>query len=104
MNQAKIVFGTTLLTLKTRYKNFKCDAHNKFFEVNLYQKNPINKHHWRANIPDLLEKLTCKETVRGGVEQQRAPAGSSGAPDLLGVRTVNNEVYPIYWRNPHFLA
>ena len=33
-----------------RFKNFKCAAHNKFFEVNVYQKNPVNAHHWRANI------------------------------------------------------
>jgi hypothetical protein len=33
-----------------RYKNFKCTSHNKFFEVNLYQKDPVNRHHWRANI------------------------------------------------------
>jgi hypothetical protein len=33
-----------------RYKNFKCVAHNKFFELNIYQKNPINQHHWRFNI------------------------------------------------------
>ncbi|TGO51704.1 hypothetical protein BOTNAR_0346g00020 [Botryotinia narcissicola] len=32
------------------YKNFKCTSHNKFFEVNLYQKDPVNVHHWRANI------------------------------------------------------
>ncbi|KAF4627762.1 hypothetical protein G7Y89_g10397 [Cudoniella acicularis] len=32
------------------YKNFKCVAHNKFFELNVYQKNPVNAHHWRANI------------------------------------------------------
>ncbi|KAG4442608.1 hypothetical protein IFR05_001938 [Cadophora sp. M221] len=32
------------------YKNFKCTVHNKFFELNLYQKDPVNKHHWRANI------------------------------------------------------
>ncbi|KAJ5793723.1 hypothetical protein N7457_000322 [Penicillium paradoxum] len=32
------------------YKNFKCTTHNKFFEVNLYQKDPVNKHHWRLNI------------------------------------------------------
>ncbi|KAJ8062608.1 hypothetical protein OCU04_009132 [Sclerotinia nivalis] len=32
------------------YKNFKCTPHNKFFEVNLYQKDPVNAHHWRANI------------------------------------------------------
>ncbi|KAH8680339.1 hypothetical protein BGZ61DRAFT_535409 [Ilyonectria robusta] len=32
------------------YKNYKCVAHTKFFEVNLYQKDPVNKHHWRANL------------------------------------------------------
>ncbi|KAJ9148212.1 hypothetical protein NKR19_g5963 [Coniochaeta hoffmannii] len=32
------------------YKNYKCDAHNKFFEVNLYEKDPVNKHHWRVNL------------------------------------------------------
>ncbi|KAF2109398.1 hypothetical protein BDV96DRAFT_636090 [Lophiotrema nucula] len=32
------------------YKNFKCTAHNKFFEINVYQKDPVNKHHWRANV------------------------------------------------------
>jgi len=32
------------------YKNFKCTAHNKFFELNIYQKDPVNKHHWRANV------------------------------------------------------
>jgi hypothetical protein len=33
-----------------RYKNFKCTRHNKFFELNLYEKDPVNTHHWRANI------------------------------------------------------
>ncbi|KAF9780381.1 hypothetical protein IL306_000317 [Fusarium sp. DS 682] len=32
------------------YKNYKCRGHNKFFEVNIYKKDPVNKHHWRANI------------------------------------------------------
>ncbi|KAG5791048.1 hypothetical protein H9Q69_009891 [Fusarium xylarioides] len=32
------------------YKNYRCSSHNKFFEVNIYQKDPVNKHHWRANI------------------------------------------------------
>ncbi|PVH81612.1 hypothetical protein DL98DRAFT_354525, partial [Cadophora sp. DSE1049] len=32
------------------YKNFKCGIHNLFFEVNIYQKNPVNLHHWRANV------------------------------------------------------
>jgi len=32
------------------YKNFKRVTHDKFFELNLYQKDPVNKHHWRVNI------------------------------------------------------
>ncbi|KAI9859167.1 MAG: hypothetical protein M1813_007125 [Trichoglossum hirsutum] len=32
------------------YKNFRCALHDKFFELNLYQKDPVNRHHWRANI------------------------------------------------------
>jgi hypothetical protein len=32
-----------------RYKNFRCRGHNKFFEVNIYEQNPVNKHHWRVN-------------------------------------------------------
>ncbi|RYP70455.1 hypothetical protein DL769_004965 [Monosporascus sp. CRB-8-3] len=32
------------------YKNYRCEQHNKFFELNLYQKDPINQHHWRADI------------------------------------------------------
>ncbi|RDI86363.1 hypothetical protein Vi05172_g3445 [Venturia inaequalis] len=32
------------------YKNFKCAAHNRFFEVNVYEKNAVNAHHWRHNI------------------------------------------------------
>lgn len=34
----------------SRYKNYKCVAHNKFFELNIYQKDPVNQHHWRLNI------------------------------------------------------
>ncbi|KUJ21224.1 uncharacterized protein LY89DRAFT_550680, partial [Mollisia scopiformis] len=32
------------------YKNFKCIAHNRFFELNIYEKDPVNRHHWLANI------------------------------------------------------
>ncbi|KAF1976090.1 hypothetical protein BU23DRAFT_431957, partial [Bimuria novae-zelandiae CBS 107.79] len=32
------------------FKNFKCSSHDKFFEVNLYQKNPSSTHHWRSNL------------------------------------------------------
>ncbi|KAG7146249.1 hypothetical protein HYQ46_004975 [Verticillium longisporum] len=32
------------------YKNFRCGIHDKFYELNLYQKSPINSHHWRATL------------------------------------------------------
>ncbi|KAF2635340.1 hypothetical protein P280DRAFT_536420 [Massarina eburnea CBS 473.64] len=32
------------------YKNYKCATHNRFFEMNVYEKDPINSHHWRANV------------------------------------------------------
>ncbi|KAL9120833.1 MAG: hypothetical protein Q9187_002612 [Circinaria calcarea] len=32
------------------YKNFRCEKHNKFFEINLYQKNPTSAHQWRVNL------------------------------------------------------
>ncbi len=33
-----------------RYKSYRCLGHNKFFELNMYQKNPTQKHHWRADV------------------------------------------------------
>lgn len=32
------------------YKNFRCSNHDRFFELNLYQKDPVNKHHWRLDV------------------------------------------------------
>lgn len=64
----------------TRYKSFKCEAHNRFFEVNLYQKNPTNAHHWRANLArpagdiDLSFRNTDKEQ---GKEEGTTVLGSS---------------------------
>lgn len=40
----------TLLIWSSSYKNFKCGTHNRFFEVNVYQKDAVNAHHWRHNI------------------------------------------------------
>jgi hypothetical protein len=35
--------------LGIRFKNFRCST-NRFFEVNVYQKDPVNAHHWRADV------------------------------------------------------
>ncbi|EQB46851.1 hypothetical protein CGLO_14069 [Colletotrichum gloeosporioides Cg-14] len=44
-------YGTSLSSsFHDEFKNFKCDIHDRFFEINLYQKDPVNKHHWRANL------------------------------------------------------
>ncbi|KIH86489.1 hypothetical protein SPBR_08737 [Sporothrix brasiliensis 5110] len=32
------------------YKNYKYDSHKKYFEINVYQKDPTNRHHWRVNV------------------------------------------------------
>ena len=40
--------GHTLIA--NRFKNFKCNMHSRFFEVNIYEKDPVNKHHWRADV------------------------------------------------------
>lgn len=34
------------LKKKNTYKNFRCEVHNKFFEINLYQENAFSKHTW----------------------------------------------------------
>jgi hypothetical protein len=57
-----------------RYKNFKCDAHNKFFEVNLYQKNPINRHHWRANLARPSTDIDL--SLRQKAEKKRPDVGA----------------------------
>ncbi|KAI0521405.1 hypothetical protein F5B22DRAFT_596742 [Xylaria bambusicola] len=64
------------------FKNFKCDQHNKFFDVNLYQKNPVNTHHWRANLAqpsrdiDLASRSPEQEQNReeGGPSQDCPPS------------------------------
>lgn len=30
--------------------NFQCHRHNTFFEINLYQRESVNQHHWSATI------------------------------------------------------
>ncbi|KAF7358487.1 hypothetical protein MVEN_00899200 [Mycena venus] len=32
------------------YKNFKSNAENRFYEMNLYLRDTTTKHHWRADI------------------------------------------------------
>jgi len=53
------------------YKNFKCTSHNKFFELNLYQKDPVNRHHWRANIARPAADIDLDASSGGQVSAQR---------------------------------
>jgi hypothetical protein len=53
-----------------RYKNFKCTLHNKFFELNLYQKDPVNRHHWRANIAKPAADIDLDASSGGQVSAQ----------------------------------
>lgn len=61
-----------------RYKNFRCSAHNKFFEVNLYQKHPTNRHHWRSTLarPSRDIDLAFREQE---VEAESSKIGASAA-------------------------
>ncbi|OBT82970.1 hypothetical protein VE02_08467 [Pseudogymnoascus sp. 03VT05] len=52
------------------YKNFKCLIHNKFFEVNLYQKDPVNRHHWRATISRPAEEIDIPAKPKETASQQ----------------------------------
>jgi hypothetical protein len=54
-----------------RYKNFKCTSHNKFFELNLYQKDPVNRHHWRANIARPAADIDLDASIGKQVSAQR---------------------------------
>ncbi|KAK2470604.1 hypothetical protein H9L39_17115 [Fusarium oxysporum f. sp. albedinis] len=54
-----------------KYKIYKCQGHNKFFGVNIYQKDPINKHHWRVHIArpaDSIDLLRCNDMIDVSVE------------------------------------
>ncbi|QYS99362.1 hypothetical protein H0G86_006499 [Trichoderma simmonsii] len=80
------------------YKNFKCIVHDKFFEVNLYQQNPTNRHHWRANIArpatdiDLVYRQKKEKSTQAiktedmkqkdhDRESEHGGSSSSGLPD-----------------------
>merc|ERR1739848_234868 len=87
------------------YKNFRCATHNRFFDVNLYQKNAINTHHWRATLSrpsrdiDLpfRQKGTESESQTSGKvserSQQRLPSTSNRETSTLGTphELVENE-------------
>ena len=72
------------------YKNFRCSDHDRFFELNLYQKDPVNKHHWRLNIArPTRERPPLGD---GRVRNQDAGRGRSymvrGSPDA-GIGILN---------------
>lgn len=77
-----------------RYKNFRCDRHNKFFEVNLYQKNLINAHHGRANLArpstdiDLSLKKKAKEK-RPGVKTESITLPPNSTSEELGSKALS---------------
>lgn len=59
-----------------RYKNFNCTLHNRFIELNIYQKDTINKHHWRANIAHFATEIDL-QTSNEGKPTTITPAASS---------------------------
>ncbi|KAJ8133249.1 hypothetical protein O1611_g370 [Lasiodiplodia mahajangana] len=84
------------------YKNFKCQQHNKFFEVNLYQKDPFNAHHWRANLarPSRDIDLQFRESTVLAPIQDFPPSDveqttSSPKPDTPGVARQLNQAHSL---------
>lgn len=100
--------------MKSRYKTFRCQRHNKFFEINLYQKNPSNAHHWRANLGrparDIDLAFKAKDDVAKeeldekaeehpeGEEKQKTTASDSignkqdGEPPLPGINSSPSDI------------
>ncbi|KAL6786475.1 hypothetical protein J3E68DRAFT_420604 [Trichoderma sp. SZMC 28012] len=72
------------------YKNFKCSTHDKFFEVNLYQQNPTNRHHWRANIArpatdiDLVYRQKKEKSTQDIKAEDMKQEDHSGEPEHGG--------------------
>jgi hypothetical protein len=60
-----------------RFKNFKCVAHNKFFELNLYEKDPVNRHHWRANIARPATDIDLPSQTSRAAEYSQASEGGT---------------------------
>jgi hypothetical protein len=75
-----------------RYKNFKCTAHIGFFALNLYQKDPVNKHHRRANIarPSADIDLDTNKGGQGSANNnasEKAQVGQLPANQASGTKT-----------------
>ena len=90
-----------LLFNASRFKNFKCEQHNRFFEVNLYQKNPVNAHHLRANLarPSRDIDLTFRskdadtgEKVLQSAEQEEKHGLQASSPELHGALSQASQV------------
>ncbi|KAI0437931.1 hypothetical protein F4803DRAFT_536861 [Xylaria telfairii] len=85
------------------FKNFRCQKHNKFFELNLYQENPVNTHHWRANLGrparDIDLALRDKEAIPGLAREEEAAASASGQP-----ADIKPEILPTEACNPPMLG
>ncbi|KAI1308083.1 hypothetical protein F5Y03DRAFT_110624 [Xylaria venustula] len=66
------------------YKNFRCEKPNKFFELNLYQQNPTDAHHWRANLErparDIDLALKDKEAEPVLIKEEEAVAPPASLP------------------------
>ncbi|KAK2052353.1 hypothetical protein LY76DRAFT_671431 [Colletotrichum caudatum] len=77
------------------YKNFRCDIHNKFFEINLYQQNPTNSHHWRYNLSrpsrdiDLVYRQG-KSADPGKVKVEPSTSQQPSSTDCLGAAGPSN--------------
>ncbi|KAI5459669.1 hypothetical protein BGZ63DRAFT_465138 [Mariannaea sp. PMI_226] len=78
------------------YKNFRCAKHNRFFEVNIYQKDAINTHHWRATLSRPSRDIDLSFREKGtkakpdkaekGTERVEQPLPSTSNPETSTTR------------------
>ncbi|KAJ4161507.1 uncharacterized protein LMH87_007545 [Akanthomyces muscarius] len=88
-----------------------CQRHDKFFELNIYQKDPVNLHHWRANLArpardiDLQTprlKSTNGDASSPGTSRSAAFAYSEAGPGIMSAADEKNEHDGTLWQRESF--
>lgn len=64
--------------------------HNLFFELNIYKKSPVNKHHWRANIARPAGDIDLNPGGSGSSATVQPPVIKPGG-EILNISSVKQE-------------
>ncbi|KAM3558131.1 hypothetical protein MY1884_004151 [Beauveria asiatica] len=89
------------------YKNFRCQTHDKFFELNIYQKDPVNLHHWRANLARPARDIDLQTPRMTLAKGDASSAGTSRSAALAGSGIMSaanekNEYAGTLWQRESF--